>query len=79
MDKGTRGEATVHVDAPPDAVYAVVSDDGRFRIEGVPNGRWIADAYAPGYLSPGGVELEVFVVDDHVDIAQLAELAKLAG
>ena len=26
MDKGTRGEATVHVDAPPDAVYAVVSD-----------------------------------------------------
>jgi hypothetical protein len=26
MDKGTRGEATVHVDAPPDAVYAAVSD-----------------------------------------------------
>lgn len=32
--------------------------DGSFMIEGVPNGRWIADAYAPGYLSPGGVELE---------------------
>ena len=26
MRKGTRGEAQVHIDAPPDAVYAVVSD-----------------------------------------------------
>ena len=26
MDKGTRGEAAVHVDAPPETVYAVVSD-----------------------------------------------------
>jgi len=33
-------------------------DDGEFRIEGVPNGRWIADAFAPGYSSPGGVELD---------------------
>jgi protocatechuate 3,4-dioxygenase beta subunit len=38
--------------------YARSGDDGLFRIEGVPNGRWIADAFAPGYLSPGGVELE---------------------
>ncbi len=38
--------------------YARSSDDGAFRIEGVPNGRWIADAFVPGYLSPGGVELE---------------------
>ena len=38
--------------------YARSGDDGVFRIEGVPNGRWIADAYAPGYQSPGGVELE---------------------
>lgn len=38
--------------------YARSGDDGVFRIEGVPNGRWIADAYAPGYTSPGGVELE---------------------
>jgi hypothetical protein len=38
--------------------YARSGDDGVFRIEGVPNGRWIADAFAPGYLSPGGVELE---------------------
>jgi protocatechuate 3,4-dioxygenase beta subunit len=38
--------------------FARTGDDGVFRIEGVPNGRWIADAYAPGYLSPGGVELE---------------------
>ena len=38
--------------------YARSGDDGVFRIEGVPNGRWIADAFAPGYLSPGGVELD---------------------
>ena len=38
--------------------YARSGDDGVFRIEGVPNGRWIADAFVPGYLSPGGIELE---------------------
>jgi protocatechuate 3,4-dioxygenase beta subunit len=38
--------------------FARAGEDGTFRIEGVPTGRWIADAYAPGYLSPGGVELE---------------------
>jgi hypothetical protein len=38
--------------------YARSGDDGVFRIEGVPSGRWIADAFAPGYLSPGGIELE---------------------
>ncbi len=38
--------------------YARSGEDGVFRIEGVPNGRWIADAYAPGYQSPGGVELD---------------------
>jgi protocatechuate 3,4-dioxygenase beta subunit len=37
--------------------YARSNDDGSFIIEGVPNGQWIADAFAPGYLSPGGVEL----------------------
>ncbi len=38
--------------------YARSGDDGVFRIEGVPNGRWIADAFAPGFTSPGGVELD---------------------
>lgn len=38
--------------------YARSGSDGVFRIEGVPNGRWIADAFAPSYLSTGGVELE---------------------
>jgi hypothetical protein len=38
--------------------YARTADDGTFRIEGVPNGRWIADAFSPGYISVGGVELE---------------------
>ena len=38
--------------------YARSGDDGVFRIEGVPTGRWIADGFAPGYTSPAGVELE---------------------
>ncbi len=38
--------------------YARSGDDGVFKIEGVPDGTWIADAFAPGYLSPGGVELQ---------------------
>jgi hypothetical protein len=38
--------------------YVRSGDDGVFRIEGVPTGRWIAEAYAPGYLTPGGIELE---------------------
>ncbi|HEY5920704.1 MAG TPA: carboxypeptidase-like regulatory domain-containing protein [Kofleriaceae bacterium] len=38
--------------------YARSGDDGVFRIEGIPHGRWIADAFTPGYISPGGVELE---------------------
>jgi Carboxypeptidase regulatory-like domain len=38
--------------------YARTASDGTFRIEGVPNGHWIADAFAPGYNSPNGVELD---------------------
>jgi hypothetical protein len=38
--------------------YARSGEDGVFRIEGIPHGEWIADAFAPGYTSPGGIELE---------------------
>ena len=38
--------------------YARSGEDGLFKIEGVPDGKWIADAFSPGYVSPGGVELE---------------------
>ena len=38
--------------------YVRSGEDGVFRIEGVPSGHWIADAFVPGYLSPGGIELE---------------------
>ena len=37
--------------------YAQSDADGVFRIEGVPHGRWIADAYAPGFLTAQTVEL----------------------
>jgi protocatechuate 3,4-dioxygenase beta subunit len=60
-DEGTGVIAAVELrPATDDDVprYARSGDDGVFRIEGVPNGRWVADAYAPGYLSPGGIELE---------------------
>jgi len=40
-------------DQPPRAVRSVA--DGLFRIEGVPFGRWTADAHAPGYLSADAV------------------------
>ncbi len=38
--------------------YARSDATGAFRIEGVPTGRWIADAFAPGYTSPSGIEVE---------------------
>src|SRR5262249_46039519 len=38
--------------------YARSGTDGAFRIEGVPTGRWIADAFSAGYISPNGVELD---------------------
>lgn len=38
--------------------YAVSGADGTFRIEGVPLGRWVADAYAPGYLTIQTSELQ---------------------
>ena len=38
--------------------YTRSGEDGLFKIEGVPDGKWIADAFSPGYVSPGGVELE---------------------
>lgn len=37
--------------------YARSGGDGTFKIEGVPTGTWIADAFSPGYVSPGGVEI----------------------
>lgn len=60
-DEGTGIVAAIELrpstgDAPPR--YARSGSDGVFRIEGVPTGRWIADAFAPGYLAPGGVELD---------------------
>jgi hypothetical protein len=38
--------------------YARAGVDGVFRIEGVPHGRWIADAWSPGWVTAGTVELE---------------------
>lgn len=59
-DEGTGLQAAIELRPSGDDQaprYARSGDDGVFRIEGVPNGRWIADAFVPGYQSPGGVEL----------------------
>jgi protocatechuate 3,4-dioxygenase beta subunit len=60
-DEGTGVVAAIElrpVDGDEAPRYARSGDDGAFRIDGVPHGRWIVDAFSPGYLSPGGVELD---------------------
>ena len=60
-DEGTGVRAAIELRPAGDdqpSRYARSEADGVFRIEGVASGRWIADAFAPGYVSPGGVELE---------------------
>ena len=36
--------------------YARTGADGVFRVEGVPHGRWTADAWAPGWITIGSVD-----------------------
>jgi hypothetical protein len=43
---------------PEAARYARTATDGVFRIEGVPHGRWTADAWSPGWVTVGTVEFE---------------------
>lgn len=60
-DEGTGLAAAIELRASGDDQaprYARSGEDGVFRIEGVPSGRWIADAFVPGYVSPGGIELD---------------------
>ena len=46
------------VDGTEVSRYARSGEDGVFRVEGVPHGRWIALAESPGYVSVGGVEFD---------------------
>ena len=60
-DEGTGIVAAIELRASGDDQaprYARSDPTGAFRIEGVPTGRWIADAFSPGFTSPGGVELD---------------------
>ncbi len=43
-------------DEPPR--FARTDRDGGFRIEGVPHGRWTAEAFAPGYVTTGVLAFE---------------------
>lgn len=57
-------EAAVSVEAVGDpasneaARFARAGADGVFRIEGVPHGRWLVDAWAPGWISTGALEIQ---------------------
>jgi hypothetical protein len=60
-DDGVGVAAVVELSASNDREaprYAQSGPDGVFRIEGVPPGRWVADAFAPGYLTSQTVELQ---------------------
>lgn len=76
-DEGTGVVAAIELrpsngDAPPR--YARSGADGVFRIEGVPNGRWIADAFAPGYVSLGGVEIDAGKATPELAVARGAAI-----
>ena len=58
--------AVVGDDAPR---FARTSEDGVFRIEGVPRGRWLVDAWAPGWVSTGAIELEAGRVIPTIELA----------
>ena len=46
----------VIVEEPPR--FARTDDGGAFRIEGVPHGRWTAEAYAPSWVAAGTLEFD---------------------
>ncbi|HUS64175.1 MAG TPA: carboxypeptidase-like regulatory domain-containing protein, partial [Kofleriaceae bacterium] len=56
---GVAAEVTLVADDPDEPPRSARSAaDGTFRIEGVPLGRWTADAFAPGYVSADRVQFE---------------------
>ncbi len=60
-DDGTGVSAAIELRPSGDdqaSRFARTDPDGGFRIEGIPNGRWIAEAYAVGYLPGAAIELE---------------------
>lgn len=76
-DEGTGVVAAIELrpstgDAPPR--FARSGADGVFRIEGVPTGRWIADAFAPGYVSLGGVEIDAGKATPELAVARGAAI-----
>ena len=62
-------------DQPPRAARSAA--DGVFRIEGVPFGRWTADAHAPGYLSADAVRF--LATSDYAPLILLEPGTALSG
>lgn len=50
------------------ARYVRTSADGGFTIAGVPRGRWAADAWSPGWITAGSVELDAGRGDAEVEL-----------
>jgi protocatechuate 3,4-dioxygenase beta subunit len=57
--RGVAARVTLVADDPDQPPRAATSSaDGGFRVDGVPLGRWTADAFAPGYISADAVRFE---------------------
>ena len=76
--RGVVADVTLVADDPDQPPRAARSDaGGRFMIEGVPFGRWTADARAPGYLSADAVRF--LAASDYAPIIQLEPGAAVSG
>ena len=75
---GVVADVTLIPDDPDEPARTARSDAaGRFRIEGVPFGRWTADAHAPGYLSADAIRF--LAASDYQPVIQLEPGAAVTG
>ena len=76
--RGVVADVVLVADDPDEPPRAARSDaDGRFRIEGVPFGRWTADAHAPGYLSADAIRF--LAASDYAPLIQLEPGVAVSG
>jgi protocatechuate 3,4-dioxygenase beta subunit len=76
--RGVVADVTLVADDPDQPARAARSDAaGRFTIEGVPFGRWTADARAPGYLSADAVRF--LAASDYAPLILLEPGAAITG
>jgi hypothetical protein len=75
---GVVADVTLVADDPDEPPRTARSDaDGRFRVEGIPFGRWTGDAHAPGYLSADAIRF--LAASDYAPVIQLEPGAAVSG